>query len=152
MDNAGLARKNLERRFKPLRELHLQPPSRGWLRAIRESIGMTTRQFAKRLGVVPSRITALEKAEAHGNVTLKTLREAAETLDCVLVYAIIPNNPLDDMMRARAITRADAELQRVDHTMQLENQGLTRIDLSAARERKINALLEGSPRRLWDDQ
>lgn len=151
MNQPALARKNLERRLAPLREMRVVAPSRGWLRAVRDALGMTARQFAKRLGVVPSRIVALEKAEIHGSVTLKSLREAAEAMDCVLVYALVPKQPLDDILRARAVERADREMQRLDHTMRLENQGLLPEDLAAARERKIEELLAGTPRRLWDD-
>lgn len=151
MNQPALARKNLERRLAPLREMRVVAPSRGWLRAVRDALGMTARQFAKRLDVVPSRIVALEKAEIHGSVTLKSLREAAEAMDCVLVYALVPKQPLDDILRARAIERADREMQRLDHTMQLENQGLLPDDLAAARERKIEELLAGTLRRLWDD-
>ena len=151
MDKAALARKNLDRRLTPLRELRLAAPGRGWLRAIREALGMTSTQFAHRLGVVPSRITALEKAEVQGAVTLKTLREAAEAMDCMLVYALVPKQPLDAILRTRAVARADAELARIHHTMRLENQALTADDLAAQREGKIAELINGSARRLWSD-
>lgn len=152
MDKASLARKNLERRLAPLRKLQFARPPHGWLRAIRESLGMASSQFADRLGVVPSRITALEKAEVQGTVTLKTLREAAEALECELVYALVPRQSLDETLRARAVSRAEKDLARVHHTMRLENQGLTPEDLAEQRERKIAELMNGSPRRLWDDR
>jgi len=151
MDKSGLARKNLDRRLAPLREMQLSAPGRGWLRAIREALGMTSTQLAKRLGVVPSRVTALEKAEMQGSVTLKTIREAAEAMDCMLVYALVPKRPLDDIIRARATKRAEEELARVHHTMRLEDQALTHEDIRAERERKIAELMNGSPRRLWDE-
>ena len=39
----------------------VQHPAKGWLRAIREALGMSGRQFARRLGVSAPWITALEK-------------------------------------------------------------------------------------------
>jgi len=113
---------------------------------------MRSNQFADRLGVVPSRITALEKAEVQGTVTLRTLREAAEALECELVYALVPRQPLDEILRERAVSRADKDLARVHHTMRLENQGLTPEDLAEQREWKIAELINGLPRRLWDDR
>lgn len=145
-----LARKSLERKLAPLRRMELAPPSRGWLRAIREALGMTSAQLGARLGVVPSRITALEKAEVTGGTTLKTMREAAEAMGCTFVYAFVPAKPLDEMMRARASALADAELARVHHTMRLEDQALDPRDLADARERAVAAYLDGNPRRLWD--
>jgi len=152
MDKTALARKSLEKRFAPLRGQQLATPSRGWLRAIREALGMTTAQLAKRLGTVQSRVPALEKAEANGAVTLKSLRAAAEAMDCTLVYAIVPTKPLDDLIRARAAEKADAELAHISHTMALENQTITPADLAEERTRLIDELLAGSLRRLWEDE
>ncbi|SCX35902.1 mobile mystery protein A [Agrobacterium rosae] len=150
MDQNELARKHLERKLSPLRSIALVPPARGWLRAIREALGLTGAQLAARLGVVPSRIPALEKAEANGGTTLKTMREAAEAMGCTFVYAIVPTKPLDEMLRARAVALADAELARVHHTMRLEDQALDARDLADARERLVASYLSGNPRRLWD--
>mgnify|MGYP006177738885 FL=1 len=61
---AELARKNLDRRLSPLRVDRIMMPSRGWTKAIREALSMTTRQLAERMGVAPSRVTTIEKAEA----------------------------------------------------------------------------------------
>ena len=151
MDHA-LARKSLEKRFAPLRKADLMPPPRGWLRAIREALGMTTKQLGSRIGVVPSRITALEKAEVTGGTTLKSLREAAEAMGCTLIYAIVPTRPLDDMVRDRARTLASEDLARTDHSMRLEDQALDADDLATERARLVAAYMSGSPRRLWDDR
>jgi predicted DNA-binding mobile mystery protein A len=150
MDKHILARKALDKRLKPLRSIPMQTPPRGWLRAIREALGMTTRQMAERLGVSQPRITALEKAEAGGSVTLQSLRDAAQSLDCTLVYAIVPNDSLDALVRQQATMRADEELRRLNHTMRLENQALTPDDLSAERARLITEFVHGAPRRLWE--
>lgn len=146
-----LARKHLERKLGPLREAGLEPPARGWLRALREAFGLTTTQLGARVGVVPSRISALERAEVTGNTTLKSLREAAEAMGCTLVYAIVPTRPIDELLRARAAALADAELARVHHTMRLEDQALTGTDLAEARQRIIGRYLEGDQRRLWEE-
>jgi predicted DNA-binding mobile mystery protein A len=111
---------------------------------------MTTAQLAKRIHVDQSRIPRLEKAEVEGSVTLKTLRQAAEGLGCTLVYALVPNQRLDGMLRERAGDIADRQIARTDQTMKLENQALTKRDLKAERERLIEALLKENPRRLWD--
>jgi predicted DNA-binding mobile mystery protein A len=129
----------------------LARPPFGWVRAIRDALGMTTRQLAGRIGVDQSRISKLERAEIDDSVTLKTLRQAAEGLGCTLVYAFVPNTTLDDLVRKRAEEIAERELTRVNHTMRLENQALTRQDLEQERARLVTALLSGNPRRLWDE-
>ena len=149
-DPRALARKHLERRLAPLRAADLSRPPRGWIRALRDSLGMTAAQLAARIGVSQPRIAVLEKAEASGNVTLASLREAAEGLGCTFVYALVPNAPLDDMLRARAGAAADLQLTRTHQTMMLENQALEPAELRAERERLVEEMLRGDLRRLWD--
>lgn len=152
MDTKSLARKRLERRLAPLRDQRgLIPPPRGWIRAVRDAFGMTTRQLARRMGKVQSAVVEMEKSEARDSISLATLRQAAEALDCTLVYALVPNRPIDDMLRARAAEVASRQLARASHTMALENQSLDRAAEEAERERLIDELLRGSPARLWDD-
>jgi predicted DNA-binding mobile mystery protein A len=152
MRKPALARKHLDQRLDAMRKLEgLARPPRGWLRAIRDALGMTTTQLAKRIHVDQSRITRLEQAEAEGSVTLKTLRQAAEGLKCTLVYVLVPHQPLDDLLRERATQIADQQLARTHHTMKLENQALDKRGLKAERERLIEELLKGNPRRLWDE-
>ena len=150
-DSASLARKNLDRRLSPLRKTNdlLRPP-RGWVKAIREALGMTTAQLARRTGVSQPRVAQLEKAEIEDSVTLRTLRDVAEGLGCTLVYALVPNEPLDATVRARAREIAEEQIARTHHTMRLENQALDPRELEAERDRLVEELVRGDPRRLWD--
>src|SRR5688572_16631363 len=72
-----------------------RPPNRGWIRAIREALGMTTAQLATRLGVRQPSVVAIEQSEERGSIELATLRRAAEALNCSLVYALVPKQPLE---------------------------------------------------------
>jgi predicted DNA-binding mobile mystery protein A len=147
----SLARKQLERRLAPLRKApEFARPSRGWVRAVRDALGMTAAQLGGRIGVSQSRIARIERDEAEDAVTLATLRRVAEGLDCTLVYALVPNEPLEEVLKARARARADAQLRRTHHSMRLENQALDTRDLEAERERLAGEILAGDPRRLWD--
>lgn len=153
MDSRALARRHLDARLSKLRNSpELARPPRGWLKALREALGMTADQFGKRLGVSQPRISQLEVDEKVGSVTLKTLREAAEALECELVYALVPTRPLEEILRERAQKVADRQLNRVSHTMTLENQGLDHRSQMAARERLIEDLLRGNPKSLWDER
>jgi predicted DNA-binding mobile mystery protein A len=149
---ASVARKQLERRLAPLRDVTLVAPPRGWIKAIRESLGMTARQLAARMGVAPSRIPTIEKAEVTGATTLRTLRQAAAAMNCAFVYAFVPIEPLDDMLRERATQKAQKDVARLDHTMRLENQALLKSDLEAERQRTVELILAGPLRGLWDEE
>ncbi|QGN55655.1 helix-turn-helix domain-containing protein [Novosphingobium sp. Gsoil 351] len=101
MDIKALGRKHLESRLAPLREMDFARPQRGWLRAMREALGMTTRQLAQRMDKVQSAVVDMEKSEARDSISLASLRQAAEAMNCELVYAIVPRGPIDEMLRAR---------------------------------------------------
>jgi predicted DNA-binding mobile mystery protein A len=150
-DTKALARQQLDRRFAALRKTSdFTRPPRGWIKAVREALGMSTTQLAKRLHVTQTRVSQMEKAETESAIRLQTLRQVAEALDCTLVYALVPNKPLEEMVRDRAAQIADLQLARTNHTMRLENQALGSPALTAARERLIRQLIEGEARRLWE--
>lgn len=147
-----IARKNLDQRFvewQPASEF-ARPP-RGWIRAIREAIGMTTGQLAKRLKVSQPRLCAVEKDEVQGGLTLDTMNRVAQALDCTFVYAFVPNTSLENMVSEQARKKVKERLARVDHTMKLEAQGLSNIENSAELERMVFELLKGNHRGLWDE-
>ena len=149
-ETAALARKHLDRRLTPLRKTRdLARPARGWIKAIREALGMTTAQLAHRIGVAQTRVSRIEKDEVASAITLRTLRQAAEAMDCTLVYALVHNQELEQIVRYRAVALTNERLSRTHHTMKLENQALSELDLSAEHSRVFREILEGDPRRLW---
>jgi predicted DNA-binding mobile mystery protein A len=151
LNQEALARKRLDELLALYRTAAAQPrPPRGWVRAIRDALGMSSRQLAARMGLKQPTITALEKGEALETVSLKTLRQAAEALNCQLVYALVPKATLEDTVNARARVLADEQLARVHHTMRLENQALRARDLAEERERIVQSLLQGRASRLWE--
>lgn len=148
----ALARKHLDEALIPFREAAVQPrPPRGWVRAIRDALGMTSRQLAARMGLSQSTITAMEQGEEAETVTLKTLRQAAEALDCRLVYALVPRATLDETVRERAQALAEVHLARINHTMRIENQALGDGALSAELKRLTDSILKGRASRLWEN-
>lgn len=146
------ARRHLDQKLALMRGIDgFSRPPRGWIRAIRDAMGMSTRQLGARLGVAHSTVTALEQGEVRDTVSLQTLRQAAEAMGCRLVYALVPDRPLEESMFDRAACLADAQLARTGHTMSLEDQRLSSDDLASERARLIDDLLRGDPRRLWDE-
>lgn len=63
---------------------------RGWLREVRQVVGIPVKEVARRLGVCRWEVFRLEKSESESRIMLGTLRRAAEALDCDLVYALTP--------------------------------------------------------------
>src|ERR1700709_484409 len=112
-DTRKRARERLDERLAPLKPAdRFRAPPKGWVRALRDALGLTGVQFARRLGVQPPSVAALEASEENGTVQLKTLQRAAEALDCTLVYALVPNDSLEGAVRARARKIALRDLGR----------------------------------------
>jgi len=152
MNKASLAarsRSHLDRRFKELGPLRrYTPPVRGWIKAVREALGMTTAQLAKRLGMKQPSVVAIEQSEAKGTIELATLRRMAEALDCALVYALVPNKPLEAAVRDRARLFSRRRREPVEHSMMLEGQRVKKRKDAEARLDDI--VRETNPRLFWD--
>ena len=135
-------------RFKILKTII--PPQKGWIRAIRDALGVNGRQFAQRLEVNRSRITRIEHDEVTGNVTLRTMHRAAEALDCVFVYGLVPKTSLQDTIKKQAYLVAKKRMMRVSHTMLLEDQGLSEKEKKKAFDTTVEELIQTMPKSLWD--
>ena len=131
---------------KPVKRL--TPPPKGWIRALRDALQMSGAQLGRRMGVAQQTVTAIEKSEQNGTIQLQTLRKAADALGGRLVYAIVPDVTLEEMVRTQARQIALRALGRVSHTMKLEAQGTGDADLEARLENYIRNL---KARDLWSD-
>lgn len=142
------ARKHLDGRLAHVREVAREPrPPQGWIRAIRESLGMSTAELARRMGVVQSRVSSIEQAEARGTIRLDTLERAARALECELAYFIVPRTTLDLMAREQARRKAEASLRSISHQMRLEDQ---ESDTGDSVEELADRLIDR--RGLWTDE
>jgi predicted DNA-binding mobile mystery protein A len=123
------------------------PPVRGWIKAVREALGMTTAQLAKRLKVKQPTVVRLEQSEAKGTIELATLRRVAAALDCTLVYAFVPNKPLERIVRDRARLFARRRREPVEHSMLLEDQSVKAKETEKGLDEIVR---ETNPRLFWD--
>jgi len=144
---AAEARRSLDRVLAPFRKVHRRAPPRGWVRALRDALGMTAEQLGERMGITQPSVQRLEQSEAEGTVQLKTLRRAAEALDCELVYALVPRKTLRETYDAAARAVARRELGRVSHSMALEDQAVEDEEEDERLRRFIAEELD--PREIW---
>jgi predicted DNA-binding mobile mystery protein A len=143
-------RRRLDARFDRLRNLaDGSPPHRGWLRAIRDALGMSSAELGARLGVSSQTVLDLERSEQHKTIRLETLQRAADALDSDLVYVLLPRVRLDDAVEAQARRKAMRYLNRVAHHSRLEDQSLNDDDL----EEQLNELASNfiDQRGLWSE-
>jgi predicted DNA-binding mobile mystery protein A len=143
------SRQSLDAVFKDMGSIgRFKPPVRGWIKAIREALGMSSAQLAMRMGIKQPTLTEIEQSELRGTIQLTTLRRVAEAMDCTLVYALVPNKSLETTVRERARKVARRRLQSVEHSMALERQAVSPKGF----EKRLDVLAsEISPRALWDE-
>jgi len=139
----------LDRLFELVRHLELAPPEKGWIADIRESLGMSGKDFARRLGIDPSSAKRLEQSEAKRSVTLVSLDRAAEALGCHVAYVLIPDRPLEETVRARAAALVERLHAPVAHSMALEDQASDQPSTNDRRKIMIDELISNLDPELW---
>ena len=133
--NRSGVRTRLELRLAGL-ERHVGPrPPLGWIRTIREALGMTTFEMAARMGVTQSRASQLERAEVEGSILLSTLERTAAALHCRVCYALVPEEPLEAIVYRQALQKAAAEIAgSAPHMGALVHEAMHSEDRTSAAE------------------
>lgn len=146
----ALARLRLDARLEPLRANRgaLMVPRGGWLRSVRRALGLTLEDMAGRLGIARSSVARLETSEQKGTIQLDSLRRAAEVLNCELVYALIPKEPLVQAVEKQRLEVARQLNAKVRTHMSLEAQD-THDDAGLDKWREDRAVSLIGDRQLW---
>lgn len=145
-----LRRDQLDKFFHANRSiLNSEIPKKGWIREIRESLGMSMEALGRRMGVIKQRIERIEKDELESKLTLETMRKVAEALDCEFVYFIKPKQTLAGTITDEAIRVADVEISALNKTMTLEKQRVSSATLMLKRNEIAADLIKKYDRKLW---
>lgn len=146
VDAARRSRRRLDARLSslPSRD-EFSPPGGGWVRAVREALGMSQADLAARLRVAPQAVQQIEASERDGTVRLSTLRRAAEAMDCTVAYVLLPRTALEDTVVAQARRIAATEIAATERTMALEAQPA--VIPPAVRDELVDRLV--ASKRLW---
>ncbi len=145
MDFSTLRRRQLDDQLADLRTRPLPiRPRQGWLRTIREGLGMSLRQLGERAGMTKASVAQMEGREAEGTITLNSIRKLASAMEADLHYFVVPRRGLEETVRARAEFLATRLAEEVSASMALEDQA-TSVD-------RLRELIEHHTRRLLDDE
>lgn len=143
-------REKVEQVASQLRSVTLPPE--GWLRTVRKALSMSAAQLGRRLGKTRALISNTEKAELNGGVTLKTMRDMAQAMECRFVYAIVPKTSTDDILEARALEKARQSVLETSKHMALEEQSLSQKKIEFEIERVKQEILKELPGNFWNDE
>lgn len=147
-----LGRQRLDERARVLRDLPAAvkaSPRGGWIRAVREALGMPRHVLGQRMSVGEKRVQQMELGEARGSITMESLARAAAALDCELIVALVPREPLETLVQKRRLQLAKEWITtRTLHTMSLEGQDISYADLPQAALQEVEQMFPDE--RLWD--
>ena len=125
-------------------------PQQGWIKTIREVLGLSTSQLGKKVGIDQSRISRLENAEKTGNLKLSSLQKIAQGLNMKFVYGFVPEDTLEAMVRDQAKRIALKRLKILDNTMRLEKQALSEEEKQKFLGDMIEKILIDNLKNIWD--
>lgn len=148
-----LVSRRIDRALQPFKTLSQSySPRQGWVAAIRAALGLTETELARRMNVSQARVHKLESAEIENAVTLRTLRKAANAMDCDLVYALVPKEgSIEDIFVKQAGRVAKKRTDIIQQTMALEKQELSDEVLKNAYHDILDELLHGPTRNVWKE-
>ncbi len=126
-------------------------PQKGWIRTIRDALGISSYVLADRFGCSRANITKMEQREKKKTISLETLEQAAQAMNCKLVYCLVPIEPLNKLREKQARSLAKKRINLINHSMKLEQQGLSKKQLKQQEDDLVQELLQGNPKKLWND-
>ncbi|MFA7340077.1 MAG: mobile mystery protein A [Candidatus Obscuribacterales bacterium] len=142
-----LRRRQLDDKLARFRELERMP--RGYIREIRESLEMTTYRLAEKMGISQPALVNIELSERNGTISLKSLEKAAAALGCKVVYALVPDVSLEQIVAEQSKSRAARILDAVTRTMALEQQAASKSANEMLLEELAQDVLRKGKRELW---
>ena len=146
MDARVLQIRALDKKIFDLKSAkNIVPQSSGWIKTVREAIGMTVSQLATRLGVTQPRITKMESNE--DNLKLSTMKKAAEAMNCEFVYYFKPKTTFQNLVDEQAQKKAAEVLKTVNVNMALENQEIAEDE---AVKDFASDLINTKIKQIWD--
>ena len=142
----------LSKKIQPFESILSTPkPTIGWIKTIRTSIGMSLEQLGGKLNITRQSAQNLEKREAKGSITLKSLEEAANEIDMQLVYGLVAkDNSIEKLIERKAHQLAIKIVMRTSGTMKLEDQENSPERIKKVIAERTSEIVDELPKMLWD--
>ncbi len=135
--------------YAPLKKVAMPPT--GWIKAIRNALGMSMQQLGNKLSITKQSIQEFEQREYDGSITLKSLKEVAKAMDMHLVYGFVPiDGSLHALINRKAKDLAGQIVLRTSNTMQLEGQQNSTKRIKNAIQERAHTIKNEIPKILWD--
>lgn len=152
MNKKKLQIEQLSRKLKGFNTVaEITPPSTGWIKVIRTSLGISLQQLGDKLSITKQSVQEIEEREKEGSLTLTTLRDTANALEMKLIYGFVPKDgTLEDLIERKAKELAIRIVSRTSNTMKLEDQENSKERIKKAIEERTEIIKNEMPKMLWD--
>ncbi len=135
--------------LKKVEELSI--PSSGWVKAIRQSLGMSLRQLGLKMSITAQSVKEIEERELNETISIKVLKQFAHSLNMKFIYGFIPQKEsLEDIIESRAKELAYSIVSRTSINMKLEDQENSSERIKKAINEKASEIKLEMPKYLWD--
>lgn len=119
------------------------------IRRVREALGMSQRQLAKRLGMTQQGVNKIENNT--GAMTMKTLNRTAQALNLHAMIALVSDRTLESFIREQAAKKAGALIKRAEATMAMEKQSVGKNSYKKSYEELVADFINNPAPSLWED-
>ena len=141
--------RQLENLFTAFKQMPHNIKQKSWIQIIRKSLCMSSEELGRRLNISQQAISAFEKNEMAGTISLNSLKMVANGLNCSLHYILIPNEPLNIMLDKQSILKAEDVYQSTTHTMLLEDQEVSLKETETQIQELANNLKLNFTKTIW---
>ena len=152
MKKQKLILEQVDRKIHQLRKIEeLSIPSSGWVKAIRQSLGMSLRQLGLKMGITAQSVKEIEERELNETISIRVLKQFSHSLNMKFIYGFIPQDKsLEDMIERRAMEIATSIVSRTSMNMKLEDQENSAERIKKAINEKASEIKLEIPKYLWD--
>lgn len=143
-----LKRKQLSETLKTKRPIPISKLAQR-LRDIREGLGLTQKQLAKRLGTSQAQLSRIE--EDPTAITLKSLLKLLSALECDFLGVITSEKSLEEIINEQARKKAEQMLKRTFANMAMEKQAPEKKAYDFQLKKLIAELAANPNPELWEE-
>ena len=149
LKNKGL--NNVKQLDKQLKKIpRIEQPRMGWINSIRNLLNISMEQLGSWLNLSGQGVYALEQREQEETITLKKLRQVADSMDMELIYNFVPRQSLQAFIEEKAWKKATDIIKKSNQTMALEAQQVNQKNLREQTKELAKELAETISNTLWE--
>lgn len=110
---------------------------------------MSAPELARRTGVTKPAIYEAECKERTGGISIQHMEKLAEAMGGRFIFAIVPENSVEDVLRSQARKKAEQTIKRASAHMALQKQSLMPQQIQNEIERLAEELFRDRPSDFW---